>query len=751
MASIVLITQVVPDFRGLAEQKNGTFTDEGLQAMSDRMNQVTNPRLMTKELKDRKTAVVLKTPLQANKHSVLAYENAMRSVVPNNRIVDIQAPEFPRKLDQGEQRYLVPIADVEVELLEFVGKRTVLSCIELVDGSVRYENNFGKRSQTFIDADRGSSSWPGYNFIFSPVVRGRGGAVPDILHRRHDGAKNSYYRSGTGVAQAELAILFRYFNGAFGKDSNWHQIRACVFKWHKNTTYRDPMFRFCYWAIVMFRTKGCPPSNFGSEEHMREIFDSLPCSLLWKSIGTSLKLSRWFAFNARQRHFQEHLGDLRLGFLVLGVFEGFFKTLLDMPFRAFEFEQKLLEDNKADEMTLADILKAGDADELVPELVPAELMAEMMPPAMAAEPAAMGPAPAKKQRVAGPYDGTEPFLKGKKRNAQLSCQIVCRDLTLRTGIAQRAFSEPIEEEQLIEMRCLKSQANRGALMQRLSEYSYNDTLFAVLSLLSDVDLCRELLFVEECYSVDDIDLHEDRVLAQICFNLARQLFIAELRNSRYQSCRPPYLFLRLKSEKEDVRKKCYADCRMLREKLYEAEVLAAGKDIFFQAFVRDLQWAGEVFNRECLVTLEECKDEGMTDEMDKDLEALKHGLNSTLCCEETFKHLGAVSSQTPQGFLSRSTRWHRSLTDGIVDNYDLLTPPHTPPKSNICVGKCGSWTTCTLTLRRATRTISFLLTTTRFTRCHPRRSHPLTKTMRRAHCRTLNPSNTQICTDESCC
>ena len=65
-------------------------------------------------------------------------------------------------------------------------------------------------------------------------------------------------------------------------------------------------------------------------------------------------------------------------------------------------------------------------------------------------------------------------------------------------------------------------------------------------------------------------------------------------------------FLRLKSEKEDVRKKCYADCRMLREKLYEAEVLAAGKDIFFQAFVRDLQWAGEVFNRECLVTLEEC-------------------------------------------------------------------------------------------------------------------------------------------------
>ncbi len=42
------------------------------------------------------------------------------------------------------------------------------------------------RRVLFVDADRGSASWHGYNDLFT-AMRCRGDVVPDIHHRRHDG------------------------------------------------------------------------------------------------------------------------------------------------------------------------------------------------------------------------------------------------------------------------------------------------------------------------------------------------------------------------------------------------------------------------------------------------------------------------------------------------------------------------------------------------------------------------------------
>ena len=190
------------------------------------------------------------------------------------------------------------------------------------------------RKMLILGSDRGSSGWLGFNFLFTPKVNCRGHAIPDMMHRRNDGIHTAFQKSKCGSVEAEGVILFNFFKGAFLRGS-------FIQRWKANTS-KNPMFRFCYQWIVAFGEKGVYPASYGSEDHMEEVWQSLPISTLWKSCGAGLKLSRWMAWNVKERGSQIFFGEYMLAFLVLGLFEGFYQSLADLPSAASEIEAIIL-------------------------------------------------------------------------------------------------------------------------------------------------------------------------------------------------------------------------------------------------------------------------------------------------------------------------------------------------------------------------------------------------------------------------
>ena len=61
-----------------------------------------------------------------------------------------------------------------------------------------------------------------------------------------------------------------------------------------------------------------------------------------ETCGTALKLSRWMSWSVKERGNHIFFGEYMLACLVLGLFDGFYKSLTDLPFAASELEAIIL-------------------------------------------------------------------------------------------------------------------------------------------------------------------------------------------------------------------------------------------------------------------------------------------------------------------------------------------------------------------------------------------------------------------------
>ena len=466
----------------------------------------------------------------------------------------------------------------------------------------------------------------------------------------------------------EGTIVFNFTKGSFGLNSNWFIIKGSFMQWWKSQDSKNPIFRFCYPWICKFRYKGVLPSDYGSEDHHLHVWMSLPKSELWVSCGTGLKLSRWMAWGVKCRHASPFFGEWMLAFIVLGLFEGFYHSLTDLPFAASSVEAKILAGDW--DMKDAEVPDAApDEDELGLDCVPE----------------AAGPAPAAKVPVKGNLDGAEVLCKHKKRNAQLCMQICTRPLTLRAMIAMRAFAEPIEFEHHDTFTKIKIPEEIEKIVSDMAKKGYNRYLFEIIDKLRDGPLMDELLFEDTCESEDTSEISEDQQLGKICFDLVRNLFSQELGAMRYRSCRPPMRFTLLFGESDEVMKDTLRWCADLQSALYKLEALAV-HDTFFKTFLRDMMWPSNPHVREILVALEETGFQSLPRDVIGEIDILKTGQNGTPMCEETFRHFNACAKHSPAGTLSRTSRWHRELTGPIPAAYNRQLPI-IDPKANFTKAK----------------------------------------------------------------
>jgi len=307
-----------------------------------------------------------------------------------------------------------------------------------------------------------------------------------------------------------------------------------------------------------------------------------------------------------------------------------------------------------------------DGDDEIPELAGLDGM-----------PVPADAAPVERAVVKRPLDGAEVLCPKKKRNAQLCMKVTSRPITLRAMVAMRLFSEPIEFAHHELMAIVKDPEAVEKWAYEMANKKYNKYLYNILQRLWDEDCLTELLFLDTYDYPEEADSSGDMDLAKIFFDLVRSLISIELGVMRYQSCRPPMLFVQTMDKDVSVRNRAVEWCKHAQETVYRVELLAQS-DPFFRAFLRDLAWPGNPHVRGIFIGIEEAGHKKLPTDLRPDIDLITQGQNSSLICEETFKHLNACSKASNAGCLSRRSRWHRQLTSSLAVDYGRKMPQITP-------------------------------------------------------------------------
>ena len=222
---------------------DGTLTDDSLEKVRLQVQKASNPSMRTAADKKRKNAPSLKAEHEANRHNVLALENACKSGLPGGCLKEFVVDVVPERLPQGAQRYEVPIEEVALDIQADSPDRFLRMCVELPSGENRWECEWGPhRKSCWLDCDRGPSSFPGYMNLFQQPMNLRGDAIPDILHRRHDGVFHAWHMSGVTVCKVEMGLVFTFFQGAFGKNANFSSAYEMFMEWWRSNTYHNSIF-----------------------------------------------------------------------------------------------------------------------------------------------------------------------------------------------------------------------------------------------------------------------------------------------------------------------------------------------------------------------------------------------------------------------------------------------------------------------------------------------------------------------------
>ena len=236
-------------------------------------------------------------------------------------------------------------------------------------------------------------------FLFSGPCGLRGDVIPDLAHRRNNAYMNAWHLAGLTVIKFELGLIFNIFRGPFHGCANFGTLKEAGQELYRNFTAYHPFFNFCYETICKCKGDAVHPNRLGTESHMLEVWRSLPDSKIWTTAGSGCKLSRWMAWIQKARHILPYWGEILLVLLYLGMVEGFYDNVNELPV-------------VCSIVTTPSVEAAAGAAEGVPA-APSCAVTSSAPVPMSST------APLSKQAVKGPRDGTEEAVTNPRRTLEL--------------------------------------------------------------------------------------------------------------------------------------------------------------------------------------------------------------------------------------------------------------------------------------------------------------------------------------------
>ena len=653
--------QVVSDWHGVATKSDGVeMTEDKLALYKSRAAKCMLPCPKQAEggadgAEKRVKPKSMRDAYLANKENVRALDHSLRTLCENGLATFL--PDRPLESHGKEEMYTVAMEELDEEERGPTTDRTLRVCTQnATTGETRLAIINGERNPTlWIHCDRGSIGFPGKIRLFSPAVGLVGDVIPDLSHRRNNGYLHAWHASGLSIMKIELGIIYNLRRGPFAGASNFHSLQGAAQQMYRSLEWNNVIFRFAYDRIAADRSYGKASAAIGSEEHMKELWHELRegGGIAGGVLGTHMKLSRWFSWNTRCRSLQPVMSELMMVLIFIGLVDGWFEHLEELPFVA-----------PAEE--IAAVVADGD---------PAE--GEMILP-----PEVIGAAPAEKAAVHGDRDGLESARK-KTKNLKLALNVLLRPASTCIAIAMRVASDPIEEMHRMELTEIGTRVGLRRWALRAASGGFKLGLSKVFGVLSDDGVLREVGFPgDDMLAPRDPEAKEWQQLAKIVFDLVRTTAAEELRHMSYHSERPPFKFISLLDEDEGVKAATLLWAEKLWNTLMDFEEAAAKNGVIAEkmaSFLNKVLWTKNQWVRKVFIGLWEANFRAVPPDIAEEIQDFADGWHSSVPCENVFRVLHAAEKFNPSGHVGVKTRWHRALMSGIVEDLDRVLPDRATP------------------------------------------------------------------------
>jgi hypothetical protein len=177
-------------------------------------------------------------------------------------------------------------------------------------------------------------------------------------------------------------------------------------------------------------------------------------------------------------------------------------------------------------------------------------------------------------------------------------------------------------------------------------------------------------------------LAQDDMLCQTLFNLIVNLSSSHLLSSMSYSHTYPGRFALLFKESGQDKAPLFASFKSDFELLMKLEA-AAFNDVWISEFLRQLRWPCEQFTRELFVMLAEMVFKGTTPEIDDAIAGFTQSIMTTNVNEDVFNRMRFREGASSNGAFSRTSRWHKATTTGLIQDYGKMPVKVTGSAKNL--------------------------------------------------------------------
>jgi hypothetical protein len=147
----------------------------------------------------------------------------------------------------------------------------------------------------------------------------------------------------------------------------------------------------------------------------------------------------------------------------------------------------------------------------------------------------------------------------------------------------------------------------------------------------------------------------------------------ELEHSSFYRSRPPFRFFQCLSPSEEERASAMVWAKALYTSLTTAEDLAL-KDKEADRWLKNLMWPTSILCRELLTGCYETDFECLPTDLRKEMEEASKSWAGSVRTEHGHRTIGIAADASPNGSISRVTKWHRLLASPLLTEYDRTLP-----------------------------------------------------------------------------
>lgn len=236
----------------------------------------------------------LQQPYQANAQMLRDHDHMLQVSTACSGLVTFRPKILVTALGPSETRFHTLPEDLPEDVRSTLFSRLFRSSIyDSKTGGTHLECGWQVHRQSEWGVlDQGSVGWPA-KLVKIYHWHLRGAECADPIHRRIRSFNNSCTEAGLHFVKAEYEMVFSFFHAPFGSNGNYNQTCKAFAQMHAAFDHKFFLFQTLYPWIVFSANAGEMPPGFGTPEHHKTVWESLPQAKFLKNIGTMCARNRW--------------------------------------------------------------------------------------------------------------------------------------------------------------------------------------------------------------------------------------------------------------------------------------------------------------------------------------------------------------------------------------------------------------------------------------------------------------------------